>query len=332
MQIADKIVVPSEWQKRQINNYFPNLSHKVEVVENGISLKEPANHAPRTHLLYVGRIHRMKGIEELLEAVSLLAKGHPEVRLDIIGTGPTYYLNQLKSLVSRLKIKSKVSWLGFIPHQEVQQLYPQYGAVVVPSKQESFGLVALEALANGVPLVSTNSGGLSQFVNQQVAEVIPNVSGIDTARAIINMWNKRELTDLRVINGLLHVSTYDWSEITKKYLAIFAKMLAQEWKAEEITTKTVATNRDWKLKIAWKAKPQGQVWLVQNSRGQQGYFKFASKDQWFFAGPIIANEMIAAALAKRLGFPVAELEEAIVYGPTGESKEESFQRLFRRKR
>lgn len=74
---------------------------------------------------------------------------------------------------------------------------------------------------------------------------------------------------------------------------------------------------EWKLKKAWKAKRQGQVWVVENSSGNRGYFKFATKKQWYFSGPMVANEYIAAALAKKLGIPVAELEMATVAGPNG---------------
>lgn len=73
----------------------------------------------------------------------------------------------------------------------------------------------------------------------------------------------------------------------------------------------------WKLKQTWKAKRQGQVWIVQNPSGRIGYFKFAKKKQWYFSGPMIANEYIAAALARRLGFPVAKLKRATVKGPAG---------------
>lgn len=75
--------------------------------------------------------------------------------------------------------------------------------------------------------------------------------------------------------------------------------------------------REWKLKKAWKAKRQGQVWVVQNRAGHRGYFKFATKKQWYFSGPMIANEYIAAALAKKVGIPIAALEMATVAGPGG---------------
>ncbi|HEU4964000.1 MAG TPA: HipA family kinase [Bacilli bacterium] len=75
--------------------------------------------------------------------------------------------------------------------------------------------------------------------------------------------------------------------------------------------------REWRLIQAWKAKRQGQVWVVENQYGRRGYFKFARADQWFFSGPMIANEYISAALAQKLGFPTADLEQAKVEGPDG---------------
>jgi len=75
--------------------------------------------------------------------------------------------------------------------------------------------------------------------------------------------------------------------------------------------------RRWQLVEAWKQKRQGQVWVVEEQGGKRGYFKFASKRQWYFSGPMIANEYVAAALAKRLALPVADLEMAVVAGPDG---------------
>jgi hypothetical protein len=68
----------------------------------------------------------------------------------------------------------------------------------------------------------------------------------------------------------------------------------------------------WWLIHPWKAKPQGQVWVVADDIENRGYFKFAFPNQWYYSGPLLANELIAADLAKLLGYPVAQLEEAIV--------------------
>ncbi len=79
----------------------------------------------------------------------------------------------------------------------------------------------------------------------------------------------------------------------------------------------VASNYTWHLLDTWKNKPQGQVWRVNEPGGKVGFFKFAFKEQWYDAGPIVGNEWIAATLAKRTGFETAELDVvSIPYGNT----------------
>lgn len=73
----------------------------------------------------------------------------------------------------------------------------------------------------------------------------------------------------------------------------------------------------WQMVSTFKAKPQGHVWIVADNRGNQGYFKFTVPEDWYFSGPLYANEYIAARLAKSLGFPVAKLKPAAVAGPDG---------------
>src|SRR6185312_2056230 len=125
-----------------------------------------------------GRVVPSKGIEELLQAVARLSNYYPTISLDVIGTGSANYMSKLQALTQ---------WLGYKGHSSLLRMYSQYGAVVMPSKQESFGLVALEALANGIPLVSSRSGGLAEFVDSNVAEVIPHIAASDIAHAIENM-------------------------------------------------------------------------------------------------------------------------------------------------
>lgn len=76
----------------------------------------------------------------------------------------------------------------------------------------------------------------------------------------------------------------------------------------------------WNLVKAWKNKRQGIVWVVENDKGQKGYFKYTTSKHWFYSGTMIANEFIAAALARRLGFPMAQLEYTSVVGPNGKKQ------------
>lgn len=73
----------------------------------------------------------------------------------------------------------------------------------------------------------------------------------------------------------------------------------------------------WFLKEIYLTKKQGYVWKVESPKGILGYFKFVTPEQWYYSGPMVANELISAALAKQLGFPVADLQEARVTAADG---------------
>jgi glycosyltransferase involved in cell wall biosynthesis len=229
LQSASQIVVPSIWERAQLEDIYPFCNDKITVIENGVNVNEqPQSSANPYHLLFVGRLIRMKGIEELLQAVSALAQKEPKVRLDVVGRGSEQYQRHLKSMARKLGVTSKVRWLGYHDPDQVQQIYSSYGAVIVPSRQESFGLVALEALANGIPLISTRSGGLADFVNEDVAQIISGVDHVDIATAIQTMWREPELTKQRVEEGFKTAEKHDWSYIADRYRELFYTMLSME--------------------------------------------------------------------------------------------------------
>ncbi|WCK56387.1 glycosyltransferase family 4 protein [Aneurinibacillus sp. Ricciae_BoGa-3] len=225
LSFADAVVVPSLWLKSKTKELYPHLKDKLHVIENGVHVKRERCSGPRHHLLNVGRLVRSKGIEKLLGAVAILSKKHPKLKLDVVGTGSSAYRKHLRLLARTYQITERIRWLGFKTPKQVQQLYSSYGVVVVPSPNESFGLVALEALANNIPLVSTRSGGLAEFVNSSVAEIIHRVSPEEIAQAIENMWKQEELTNRRVAEGRKMALQYSWPNIAARYHSLFTSIL-----------------------------------------------------------------------------------------------------------
>lgn len=74
----------------------------------------------------------------------------------------------------------------------------------------------------------------------------------------------------------------------------------------------------WQYVRTVSVKSQGHVWMVRRDDGRAGFFKFAHDRQWYYSGPLVANEWICCRLAQSLGFPVAEIELTAVHGPQGE--------------
>jgi glycogen(starch) synthase len=218
LHMANKIVAPSNWLRREMTNIYPRLADKTIVIHNGIlPFSAKPGFSPLNKLAFIGRLIPAKGIDQLIEALPILNQINAQVTLDIYGTGSKKFINDLKKIVQKHQLEEKVTWHGFIKHEKMREILPTLGAVVMPSKNESFGLVALEALASGVPLVSTCVGGLTEFLSSQVAEIIQEVQPASIASAIFHMWSQPEVTNLRVQKGLMVARDYTWDTIAWKY-------------------------------------------------------------------------------------------------------------------
>lgn len=113
-------------------------------------------------VLFAGRVIPRKGVPVLLRAMHRL-KQHMPCHLLIAGRGKPPYVRQLKALARRLGVS--VSFLGNIPHGEIHTLYQAADCFVCPSQQhESFGLVNVEAMASGLPVIASSNGGIREII------------------------------------------------------------------------------------------------------------------------------------------------------------------------
>ncbi|HLJ66562.1 MAG TPA: glycosyltransferase family 4 protein [Chloroflexota bacterium] len=140
------------------------------VVPNGIDLagysqkvySKPAG-AP-LRLLFAGRVVPEKGLDVLLAALSLAKANAPgALQLTVAGPGPAQYVESLQAMAGGQSLP--VSWLGRVGRKEMTALYRDHDLLAVPSVwDEPFGLVAIEAMASGTPVVAADSGGLAEIV------------------------------------------------------------------------------------------------------------------------------------------------------------------------
>ncbi|NUQ68874.1 MAG: glycosyltransferase [Phycisphaerales bacterium] len=138
-------------------------------------------------LLFVGRIHPVKGLEHLIEAMALVRTSG--ARLTIAGTGDEAYVAQLRALATAKGVADSIQWAGFVEGAAKEALYASAAAFVLPSSQENFGLVLFEALAAGTPVITTRhvdtwrelqSQGNATIVDQDAASI---AAGIDQVLA-----------------------------------------------------------------------------------------------------------------------------------------------------
>ena len=185
------IVVSTESEVRDIkelyfkvNENFTNF--KIRIISPGVDLdvfKPGDRSAARNKLgltkakmvLYAGRLEPLKGIDIAIEAVSKLDT-HEIVNLTVVGGDSTSedIVLELKSLAGSLGISERVKFIGSISQSELADYYRAADVLIFPSYYESFGLVALEAMASGIPVVASRVGGLMDLIkNGEAGYLVP---------------------------------------------------------------------------------------------------------------------------------------------------------------
>jgi len=132
-------------------------SSRIEIIPNGVDLPELSESRQwvpggELRLLYLGRLHPIKGIENLLRALAVL--GNASISLRICGTGEAVYADSLRALAQSLGVQGRVSFVGEIAMDEKRGVFQSSDICVVPSFSENFGMVVAESLAHGVPAIA----------------------------------------------------------------------------------------------------------------------------------------------------------------------------------
>lgn len=186
--IADALIASTPAEENQLAELYGADRDKIHVIPPGVDIERfhpiPPAHAKehigicpeRPIILFVGRIEPLKGIDTLLEAIALVTRRRPEMRdglcVPIIG-GQTDAICQddemarLADLRQSLGIEDVVTFLGSKNQDTLQYYYSAAEMVVMPSDYESFGMVALEAMACGTPVIASDVGGLAFLVKDE---------------------------------------------------------------------------------------------------------------------------------------------------------------------
>ena len=183
-------------------------------------------------LLYVGRFEPLKGIEGLLEAMSHL-KRHRRLRLVLVGGdgdgAPEPRL--LKQTAANLGIEDKVLFAGRVDQKYLPPYYSSADVLVISSHYESFGLVGLEALACGRPVVSTPVGAMETLINRiQAGQVIRDALPRSLARGIQSIITSSNLPQADRIRK--SVLKYSWSNVAAAILKEYETAI-EHWSIED---------------------------------------------------------------------------------------------------
>lgn len=221
---AEKVIVVSEYKRKELNKYFPDV--KCELISMGVNtafFSKEENYIEnyfgqnnKKVVLFVGRLAEIKGVEYLIRAL----KDEKNIFLAIVGDGP---LRQKLENDSK-EIGCEIKFLGSKTHEELKYIYACADVLVVPSisdnkgAQEGLPTVILEAFSAKLPVVATNTGGISDIVvTEKTGILISQKNENDIKVAVEKLLTDEAYKEKIIFNAYNKVKEYDYSVIAEKY-------------------------------------------------------------------------------------------------------------------
>ncbi len=232
---ADAVITCSAAMRAEVATLFDADPSSISVLHNGIAPRRwrstPAavaaargRHGPGTEplLVYFGRLEHEKGCQDLIAALPRIRRTHPGARLLVAGTGSAAAM--LAATAREQRVLRSVTFLGHIPDRELAALLAAADAVVLPSRYEPFGIVALEAAAAGAAVVASTAGGLAEVVidgETGVSFVPGDVAGLAAAVARVLDDPGAARRRSRAARSRL-ASDFDWARIAAATARLYA--------------------------------------------------------------------------------------------------------------
>lgn len=170
-------------------------------------------------LLFVGQPARRKGWQYFIEAMPRILKEIPDAKAVFIG----YRKNdELEAMCRRHGIENSVRFLGFLPEDRKIQALQSSDVFVLPTLYEGFGQVFLEAMASGLPIVTTDVAGNKEIVEDRKNGILVKPkSSAEVADAAVNLLTNRNLRAKMKSNNLRKTRNYDWKKVAKMFIKTY---------------------------------------------------------------------------------------------------------------
>ncbi|MCD5383923.1 glycosyltransferase [candidate division WOR-3 bacterium] len=231
---ANLVISTSDAEKSHLVQYYKAKPDKIHYIPCGVNVKLFKRLDPNSsrkylglsnqrYILFVGRIDPIKSIETLLSAMTLLDS---TVHLLVIGGGERESeFERLKKRADRLGITDRVSFLGAKPQSLLPYYYSSAEVCILPSSYESFGLVLLEAMACGTPVIASRVGGIPEVVEDgRTGFLVPPGDDGGLAHRIDQLLEDEELRNLFSQRGSKRAIEFNWDSVADRVAIRYRSM------------------------------------------------------------------------------------------------------------
>jgi len=233
-----KIIADSNFTKQELIKHFKVKPEKIAVIYLGIEndFKVIADYAKikelkdkyqikKPFIFFISAWRNHKNFTGLISAFDLIKKNNLDYQLVLAGQEDIHYPN-IKAAISQANFKNDIITPGFISEQELPLFYNAAELVVIPSFYEGFGLVGLEAMACGTPVIASNTAGSPEILGNASLYFEPkNPAAI--ADTITQVLTNPELQSDLKLKGFQQIKKYSWQECAAKTLKIYKEILVK---------------------------------------------------------------------------------------------------------
>jgi glycogen(starch) synthase len=225
---ADAVTSCSRFVLDDAEQRFGLARGRGQVIPNGVELDEGIPTRPidlpfKRFVLTVGRVVAKKGFDLMLDAFESIARDHPAIGLVIGGSGPAR--DDVERRAAEAGLAGRVSFPGVLSRGEIAWAMGAADVFVLPSRVEPFGIVVLEALRAGCPVVVSSRGGAPEIVRDGIDGLVVDPFRTDALSATVGrILTDTELAQRLSASGRSRAAEFDWISIAARYRAVYQQV------------------------------------------------------------------------------------------------------------
>ncbi len=219
---ADLVIANSKGLKELANKSVPEQI--IGVIYNGVDIEEfyPDHQKhPKFTIVSTSRLIQRKGIEYLIAGFARFAEQKDDVQLHVIGSGDLE--TKFQKMVQEMAIEKKVNFFGPVAHDEINKLYRHSDVFVLPSLNEGMSNSLLEAMASGLAVLATDTGGTKELVDDSNGIIIEKNSTESIYLALQKLYNNRQMLIDMKGQSRGKAEGLSWGKMAGEYIEIYNK-------------------------------------------------------------------------------------------------------------
>ena len=229
LQQGNKILVPNQYTKELVSQYYNVKSDKISIITNGTEVKNyQESNLDSDQIIFSGAMYHHRGIDILLEAVTGVVKEKAETKFVLLGNGPE--LNQLKKITSEKKLEENVDFKGWIDRNEIPKYLAASSIGIGPLRstevtKHALPIKVLEYMSAGLPIIAAKDT-LPEDVLEEGKNGFFIKDSKELGKKILELLNNEELRKRMGKNSKEMVSKFDWKNVTELVIQEAEKIIS----------------------------------------------------------------------------------------------------------